>query len=66
MPKPPKCRIAIYASVSILDQDPQMQLRELRAYAKHRTWDCLTGRDMRLTLSRATYLQRAMLSVCNI
>ena len=38
MPKPPKCRIAIYAFVSILDQDPQMQLRELRAYAKHRTF----------------------------
>src|SRR5437016_9067892 len=28
--------------------------------------DCLTGRDMRLSLSRATYLQRATLSVYNI
>jgi DNA invertase Pin-like site-specific DNA recombinase len=38
MPKPAKRRIAIYARVSTLDQDPQMQLRELRAYAKHRTF----------------------------
>ena len=30
--------MAIYAPVSTLDQDPQMQLRELRAYAKHRTF----------------------------
>jgi len=38
LPKPRKRRIAIYARVSTLDQDPQMQLRELRAYAKHRTF----------------------------
>ena len=29
-------RVAIYARVSTLDQKPQMQLRELRAYAKQR------------------------------
>jgi DNA invertase Pin-like site-specific DNA recombinase len=29
-------RTAIYARVSTLDQDPAMQLRELRAYATHR------------------------------
>jgi DNA invertase Pin-like site-specific DNA recombinase len=28
--------MAIYARVSTLDQDPAMQLRELRAYATHR------------------------------
>jgi DNA invertase Pin-like site-specific DNA recombinase len=38
MPKPTKRRIAIYARVSTLDQDPNMQLRELRAYAKLRTF----------------------------
>src|SRR5215217_5296648 len=38
MPKPAKRRIAIYARVSTQDQDPQMQLRELRAYAKSRTF----------------------------
>jgi DNA invertase Pin-like site-specific DNA recombinase len=27
---------AIYARVSTLDQDPEMQIRELRAYARHR------------------------------
>jgi DNA invertase Pin-like site-specific DNA recombinase len=32
----PKLRTAIYARVSTLDQDPAMQLRELRAYAAHR------------------------------
>src|ERR671925_386210 len=31
-----KLRTAIYARVSTLDQDPAMQLRELRAYAAHR------------------------------
>jgi DNA invertase Pin-like site-specific DNA recombinase len=29
-------RTALYARVSTLDQDPAMQLRELRAYARHR------------------------------
>ena len=38
MPKPAKRRVAIYARVSTQDQDPQMQLRELRAYAKHRAF----------------------------
>jgi DNA invertase Pin-like site-specific DNA recombinase len=38
MPKPAKRRIAIYARVSTQDQDPQMQLRELRAYAKARAF----------------------------
>jgi len=38
MPKPAKRRIAIYARVSTQDQDPQMQLRELRAYAKSRAF----------------------------
>src|SRR4051794_37699572 len=33
---PSKLRTAIYARVSTLDQDPAMQLRELRAYAAHR------------------------------
>jgi DNA invertase Pin-like site-specific DNA recombinase len=33
---PHKLRTAIYARVSTLDQDPAMQLRELRAYAAHR------------------------------
>jgi DNA invertase Pin-like site-specific DNA recombinase len=36
MPKPAKRRVAIYARVSTQDQDPRMQLRELRAYAKSR------------------------------
>lgn len=36
MKKRAKNRTAIYARVSTLDQDPEMQLRELRAYAKHR------------------------------
>jgi len=36
MPKLSKPRTAIYARVSTLDQDPEMQLRELRAYAQHR------------------------------
>jgi predicted site-specific integrase-resolvase len=31
-----KLRTAIYARVSTLDQDPAMQLRELRAYIAHR------------------------------
>lgn len=34
----PQLRTAIYARVSTLDQDPAMQLRELRAYAAHRRW----------------------------
>ena len=38
MPKPTKHRVAIYARVSTQDQDPQMQLRELRAYAKSRAF----------------------------
>jgi DNA invertase Pin-like site-specific DNA recombinase len=38
MPKPAKRRVAIYARVSTQDQDPQMQLRELRAYAKLRSF----------------------------
>jgi DNA invertase Pin-like site-specific DNA recombinase len=38
MPKPTKRRVAIYARVSTQDQDPQMQLRELRAYAKLRSF----------------------------
>src|SRR6266540_4430995 len=33
---PHQLRTAIYARVSTLDQDPAMQLRELRAYAAHR------------------------------
>ena len=33
---PQKLRTAIYARVSTLDQDPAMQLRELRAYVAHR------------------------------
>jgi DNA invertase Pin-like site-specific DNA recombinase len=33
---PQKLRTTIYARVSTLDQDPAMQLRELRAYAAHR------------------------------
>jgi DNA invertase Pin-like site-specific DNA recombinase len=32
----PKLRLAVYARVSTLDQDPAMQLRELHAYAVHR------------------------------
>jgi DNA invertase Pin-like site-specific DNA recombinase len=36
MPKLAQLRTAIYVRVSTLDQDPEMQLRELRAYAKHR------------------------------
>jgi DNA invertase Pin-like site-specific DNA recombinase len=36
MTHPSKLRTAIYARVSTLDQDPAMQLRELRAYAQHR------------------------------
>jgi DNA invertase Pin-like site-specific DNA recombinase len=38
MPKPIKRRVAIYARVSTQDQDPQMQLRELRSYSKNRTF----------------------------
>ena len=38
MPKPAKRRVAIYARVSTLDQDPQMQIRELRSYAKLRSF----------------------------
>ena len=38
MTKPAKRRVAIYARVSTQDQDPQMQLRELRAYAKSRAF----------------------------
>jgi DNA invertase Pin-like site-specific DNA recombinase len=38
MPKPTKRRVAIYARVSTQDQDPQMQLMELRAYAKLRSF----------------------------
>ena len=33
---PKNKRVAIYARVSTLDQNPQMQLQELRAYAKRR------------------------------
>jgi hypothetical protein len=29
-------------------------------------WDCLTGGDMRLTLSMPTCLQKTILSICNI
>jgi DNA invertase Pin-like site-specific DNA recombinase len=36
MSRTPTSRTAIYARVSTLDQDPEMQLRELRAYARHR------------------------------
>jgi DNA invertase Pin-like site-specific DNA recombinase len=36
MTRTPSPRTAIYARVSTLDQDPAMQLRELRAYASHR------------------------------
>jgi DNA invertase Pin-like site-specific DNA recombinase len=36
MARTPTYRTAIYARVSTLDQDPEMQLRELRAYARHR------------------------------
>lgn len=38
MPKLAKRRVAIYARVSTLDQDPQMQIRELRSYAKLRAF----------------------------
>ena len=38
MPTPAKHRVAIYARVSTQDQDPQMQLRELRTYAKLRAF----------------------------
>jgi hypothetical protein len=38
MPQPAQRRVAIYARVSTQDQDPQMQLRELRSYAKHRAF----------------------------
>jgi DNA invertase Pin-like site-specific DNA recombinase len=38
MPQPAKRRVAIYARVSTQDQDPQMQLRELRAYAQLRAF----------------------------
>ena len=38
MPQPAQRRVAIYARVSTQDQDPQMQLRELRAYAKLRAF----------------------------
>ena len=31
-------RVALYARVSTLDQEPENQLRELRAYATHRGW----------------------------
>lgn len=34
-----KTRAAIYARVSTFDQDPENQLRELRAYAQARGWD---------------------------
>ncbi|MBI3950413.1 MAG: recombinase family protein [Acidobacteria bacterium] len=36
MRKKQKNRTAIYARVSTLDQDPEMQIRELRVYARHR------------------------------
>ncbi len=36
MPTNPKKRTAIYARVSTQDQNPQMQIRELRSYAKAR------------------------------
>src|SRR5918912_1474432 len=36
MPRRSSSRTAIYARVPTLDQDPAMQLRELRAYARHR------------------------------
>jgi DNA invertase Pin-like site-specific DNA recombinase len=36
MPRIHTFRTATYARVSTLDQDPAMQLRELRAYARHR------------------------------
>ena len=32
-------RVAIYARVSTPDQDPEVQLRELRAYCERRGWD---------------------------
>jgi len=32
-------RVAIYARVSTSDQDPEMQIRELREYASHRGFD---------------------------
>ena len=38
---PKNKRVAIYARVSTLDQKPQMQLRELRAYAKQRRLNLL-------------------------
>jgi DNA invertase Pin-like site-specific DNA recombinase len=38
MPKLAKRRVAMYARVSTLDQDPQMQIRELRSYAKLRAF----------------------------
>jgi DNA invertase Pin-like site-specific DNA recombinase len=60
-------RTAIYARVSTLDQDPQMQLRELRAYAKRRGLtiteefiDRVSGtRDDRLQLDRLWQQTRA-------
>jgi putative DNA-invertase from lambdoid prophage Rac len=36
MPKLAQLRTAIYARVSTLDQDPEMQLRKLQANAEHR------------------------------
>ncbi len=38
MPTNPKKRTAIYARVSTQDQNPQMQIRELRSYAKARSF----------------------------
>lgn len=36
---PPKVKVAIYARVSTADQNPQAQLRELRAYCKRRKFE---------------------------
>ena len=57
-----KTRVALYARVSTSggQQDPEMQLRELREYAKHRDWiisgeyvDKMSGaKDSRPSLSR--------------
>jgi DNA invertase Pin-like site-specific DNA recombinase len=42
-------RVALYARVSTLNhnQDPEMQLRELRQYATARGWDASQGQTLR-------------------
>jgi DNA invertase Pin-like site-specific DNA recombinase len=54
MSKPAKRRVAIYARVSTQDQDPQMQLRELRAYAKSRAFTVASDHEFIDHVSGAT------------